>query len=457
MAEKTIVFASDDDLIKGAIGQVTNEKDIDMRYENPQPVKGGIYDTQIFGTVKKCTCRLVTHGRCPQCNVIVYDDEQYAKNYAYYQMHTPFIIRIKLTSLLDKFSRIGLVLPKVKARPTAAQQDSEKTVKVQGNRDPLVNLWSLSFEVVPDGELEKQLDDVVNSMASPRILLDSYELTGKDGKAYKLNIYELDMHTDINTVGPIGLRTLTWYSFKGKSLEFINEHVNSILPLISPGLRKYNLRDIGGRINKEIPEISLEYKRIIWADQYIQHANEDLIENSIDKATLCFLLNDLYDKHISQADMLQTSKEATFRKNVGTRLGGSMRGNAMSYLGAKLGEVYLPRALAYHALQKQIIDKIVDDYQREGYDALKMYIKMDPIAIECFEWVVDHSQVFMNRNPSLHRNNILQFTPKLWQDDTPAIGVNPYVCSSYNLDNNFKYLRNIIVQLKPCELLENLM
>lgn len=416
---KYIEFASDDDLIKDAVGEVKNDKDLDMRFETPQPIKDGIYDRKIFGTTGHCTCRLITQGICPQCGERVYSEEEYKKNYAYYMLHVPFIIRLKLDSLIDKFSRLGMKLP------------NPKSTKGDSCRDNLAKIWSLEFVVEPADydALETRVSNLADKMGGRRAPIEEYPLTGKNGKEYILNIYEVETYSDTNLVGPPGLLQLAWYSFNGKSLDFIKGHVNRVLPLMSPGLRPYSIRDIGGRPTKDIPEISLEYKMIIFADKYVKSVNESInTQNAIDRAATCYLLNCLYDQHIQNADMLQTSKQATFRKNVGTRVGSSMRGNAMSYLGALLGEIYLPKALAYHALQTQIIDKLCEDGPREGYDALKLYLKMDKRALDAFHWIVEHSQVLMNRNPSLHRNNILQFTPKLWPDDTPAIGVNPYVC-----------------------------
>lgn len=415
---KYIEFASDDDIIKGAVGQVLNDKDLDMRFDVPQPIKGGIYDRKIFGNTGHCTCHLITQGVCPQCGEMVFNETDYKKNYAYYQLHVPFIIRLKLDSLIDKLNRLGIKLPK------------PKSIKGTVNRDNLASIWSLEFSVIAADvdDVEARIERLADKMGGERKPLDEYPIDGKNGKPYILQIFEIEEYSNINQIGPIGLKQLAWYKYEGKSLDFINDHINSVLPLMSPGLRNYSIREIGGKPTKDIPEISLEYKMIIYADKYIKNANETITyRNAIDQASMCYLLNCLYDQHIQNADMLQTSKQATFRKNVGTRVGASMRGNAISYLGATIGEIYLPKALAYHALQTQIIDKLCED-GRQGYDALKLYLKMDSRAIEAFHYIVDHSQVLMNRNPSLHRNNILQYTPRLWQDDTPAIGVNPYVC-----------------------------
>lgn len=45
-----------------------------------------------------------------------------------------------------------------------------------------------------------------------------------------------------------------------------------------------------------------------------------------------------------------------------------------------------------------------------------------------------HRYVLLNRQPTLHRYNLMAFRPKVWEDDRRVIGIPPMVCAGYNAD-----------------------
>lgn len=415
-----IVFSDDNSIIKNAIGEVTNSQDIWLRAKKPRFNRGGLYDPYIFGLAERCKCGLVVSGKCPRCGFTVYDEDTYNENYAYYQLHNAFIVNFKLTDLLKKMRTIGLNIPFIKK-----------------NMDPLVNLWSLSFDITSSAE-EKLVESIFGTEnkddTEDEITTERLFKIQKDGKDYKLSIHEIDEYSDIHSIGANGLMELSNYSFDGYELSFIRENVNSILPIKSVGLRQPKLPVINGKVRKHFPDVHFEYKAIISMDKYIESVLNNLKISTVDKATCLYLMNKLYDLHILKSKMFQKSKKSTFRSNISSHLGSSMRWNAISYNKAKLNEIFIPRSGAYHALQSQIIQKIVNEHSHLEYDAFKLYESEDPLAVKIMEEIVSKSQYLFNRNPTLHRNNFMQFKPRLWDDDTPAFGVNPYICKSYNLD-----------------------
>lgn len=411
-----IVFSDDKSIIKNAVGEVINSQDIWLRAKKPRYNRGGLYDPYIFGLAEHCKCGLVVSGKCPCCGYTVYDEDTYNENYAYYQLHTAFIVNFKLNDLLKKLNNIGLKLP-----------------QIQKKIDPLVNLWSLTFDISTSSE-DKLIDAIFGLSKSENEENSFTYKVSKDGQDFTLTISEITEGADIPTIGANGLLLLSEYSFDGYELSFIKENVNSILPIKSVGLRKPKLPVINGKIRKHFPDIHFEYKAIISMDKYVESVLQNVKFSTVDKATLLYLMNKLYDLHILKSKMFQKSKKSTFRSNISSHLGSSMRWNAISYDKAKLNEIYVPRSAAYHSLQSQIIQKIVNEYSHLEYDAFKLYEKQDPLVIKVMEEIVEKSAYLFNRNPTLHRNNFMQFKPKLWQDDTPAFGVNPYICKSYNLD-----------------------
>ena len=431
-----IVFSSDDEIIKNSVGEVTNSTDIWLRSKKPRFQRGGLYDKYIFGVAEKCKCGLTTAGKCPECGYVVYDKDTYAENYAYYQLKHNFIAQYKLQNLLDKFFLLGIELPEL-------------------SKDPLINLWSCEFIIYKKGtDAENEITDKLMksifgeekelSKNEKEAIKEEYTIVGEDGEDYILTIKEIDNVSEVENIGANGLLNLVNYSYNNKKLSFIADHINSVLPIISPALRMYSLPIINGKVRKHFPDIHFEYKAIIAMDEYCSKTMKEVKYSSIDQATILYLMNKLYNQHLAKSTMFQKSKKSTIRSNISSRLGSSGRWNAIPYEPAKLNEIYVPRSATYHALQSQIIQKLMNDFKHEEFDAFKMYESQNPLALHCFEEIVSKSQCLLVRNPTLHRNNFVQFTPKLWntkdvpgfedQPDVPAIGVNPYICKMYNLD-----------------------
>jgi len=409
-----IVFSTDEDIIENASGEVTQLTDIWMRGNQPRPMRGGLYDIHIFGRTGRCNCGLVNEGYCNSCRVTVYSEEDYKAAYGYYSLDNAFITKDKMHSLLEKFKMIKFELPEL-------------------TKNPLVNLWSLTFEI-KDSAVEGLMDSIFGEVESDSKRVE-HEVVDPKGKVKKLIIRELEDGDNLDYVGLNGLLLLSDYKFKGRSLDFIKPHVNTVMPIISPALRSMKYVQIGKKIKKDPPPINYEYKAVIYADKFVKSLKKNAEYSTVDLATMVYMINLIFNFHVAKSSMYGKSKESTFRSRVSSRLPSSMRWNAISYSGALLNEVYLPPSACYHALQSQIINYIVDTYKDKEFDAYKKYENMSPEAMEGLEKIVKESKVLLGRNPTIHRNNLTQFIPKLWKDnETPAIGVNPYICKMYNLD-----------------------
>lgn len=409
-----IEFASDNVIRGFAIGQVTNNQDYDLKGVDPntkaavpRAIPGGLYDEYIFGLPLKCKCGSTSMGKCPICKVTAWDEKSYLNNYAYYQMKHYIITDMKLHSLELKLKNLGIDL---KLR----------------SRTALADLYSKTFSVEElDGPLKE----------------NEHEILDPNGKKMKLVIGELpdytqDVQINLNTIGTYGLIALAGCRIKGKSLNFLADHINSVLPIISPGLRKPKFPLIGGKVTKQYPPINYEYRAIIEMDQRYTMGGEDSLHlHPVDFATILFLINKLYNVHVENSSFYKGGKEGLVRSSLQSRVGSSIRWNATNDHKLKLNEVKIPRSGAYHALQSQIITRLLEDYKDDlstTFDARRLYMNQDPRAIKAFEDIVNNCVVIIGRNPTLHRNNLLAFKPILW--DEPAICMNPYVCKSYNLD-----------------------
>lgn len=411
-----IEFANDDVIRNYAIGEVKNNGDYDLSGVDltsavilPKSKPGGLYDEYIFGLPLKCKCGSTSLGVCPICRVHAWAEKTYLNNYAYYQMNHWIVTDMKLHSLVKKLQDLGIDL---KLRSRSALED----------------LYSKQFALEDDTGAELQEGDV--------------RLTGPNGEKKILRILPLpeanDQTTpwDPNLIGTYGLIRLKDYKVNSKSLGFIADHINSVLPIISPGLRKAKFPLIGGKVTKQFPPINFDYRVIIEMDKRYAVGIEDKLHlSAVDFATIMFLFNKLYNVHVESSSFYKGGREGLVRSSLQSRVGSSIRWNATNDHKLKLNEVKIPRSGAYHALQSQIISKLLEDSTDKDtttFDAKQLYITQDPKAIKAFEDIIDNCVVIIGRNPTLHRNNLLAFKPILW--DEPAICMNPYVCASYNLD-----------------------
>jgi hypothetical protein len=400
-----IVLSSDPYIIAHSIGEIKDYTDYDLRGTSPRAEIGGIYDEYVFGLPFKCRCGGVSAGKCPICGITAYDEETYLNNYAYYHMSHVIVTNLKLASLIKKLASVGIRLPKF-------------------DKDALISLYSTAFklyEVVEGSEAEKE--DKKKEM---------YLVHRETNKKYIFKMEEIEKDTPVEEIGTEGLNRLIEYTINGKPLDFLAEHLNAVLPIISPGLRKAKFPMINGSIKKQFPEIHFEYKSLIYMDKFCYGVEHNLKLSSVDKATVMYLFNKMYNQHTANSSLLKPAKESLVRSSISSRVGASIRWNAASYQKAKLNEVYVPRSGAYHALQAQIIDALLKEENMERYDAMRLYEKQDKRAIIAFQNIMDNAVALVCRNPTLQRNNLMAFKPIIW--DEPAIGVNGLIAKSYNLD-----------------------
>jgi len=411
MMKTNLIFNSDGYIKSHAVGEVDKSKDYFFRTKGnrPRAVRGGIYDEMIFGLTGKCKCGLTNIDKCPHCGYTVYDDNEYLSNYAYYQLSNYYVAATKFDAMINKLSQVGINIPLF-------------------TKDRLKSLWSTVFYIY-----DPYVDALTAAIFEDGESTDNSYTIQIDGKDMKLSMVEMDEDSDIELIGANGLAALADYSIDNQPLSFLKDYVNSLLVIISPGLREPSFPLIKGVIHKHFPSIHTNYKFIIGMDKNVRVIDTKVRLGVVDKATIYYMMNLIMDYHFASSALFEKSKSSLWRSSVSTRNPESLRPNIVSHPTAKVNEIYLPRSGCYHALQARIISKLVKDESMDDCDAFMLYEKMDPRAIAAFEEIVRTTPVLVNRPPTLQRNNIMEFTHvKLW--DEPCLGLNSLICKAYNAD-----------------------
>lgn len=126
----------------------------------------------------------------------------------------------------------------------------------------------------------------------------------------------------------------------------------------------------------------------------------------------------------------------------GGLLRGNLLGKRVDYSGRtvihsgpylKLGQIGIPRKMAYELFKPFILNDMLNTSAYKYSEALDMYERKHPSALKSLENVVAWKGIGMNRQPSLHRYNFGGY-PDIVLHDGKAIHVHPMVCTQYNAD-----------------------
>lgn len=399
MANK-LVLLTDKDIEKQARGRVLNNDNLNLKYKTNDAeitVKeyklGGLYDPKIFGYPNRCPCNRtnVVNVRCPVCQCLVLSDDDYITSFGYYKMNIPFLTSIKVDGLISKLKQYFPI-----------------------NARNLKDLWSISIDM-------KKVDSVPKNSDKSYVKYGDqiFEIEFSDIPEEVLNPAH---QYAIEYFGLFGLSYLSdFYTLSGESLRWIDSFINYDLIISSPAIRPASKVMTGEVPKYTFHELTINYGALIELNETLPLLMNQDYTRLVDKLTLCYYFNCCINKVMADNELLLPSKESFVRNIVDTRLSKSARANIVSALDLEMDKLYVPRTLAYKALQVDIINKLIRDinYASEA-DCIKMYKNKDPKALDAFQHIIDNCMVTLVRNPSLHRFALQAFHPILW--DEVAIG-----------------------------------
>lgn len=403
----TLTTMTDDDIVRQAGGkQVQNAENYFLRGE-PKPYAGGLFDPAIFGKMKSCTCgfkraksKTDPPSVCPHCKTLVFSNEDdYMRNSAFFKLSIPVIFPYKITKLWDILKRMGIAPIKHEGDSTGQWYDKLRL------------LWNTEYhiqKVSGDGE---------------------YRLKDSSGKKYDLIVGEVNETTEYSEIGLVGLYNLQKYTLDNSPIDF-SQYLNTCLPITSSYFRYSPLKKRNGAYSVSLDDQTILYAAIIEMNKLMGSVLSNFVASPIDTATVMHNINMMVVKQMNSVELLRGGKYHTIRENMRQRVKRSGRANIYPALDLDMDHVYIPRSLAYTALNQDIIDRLAEVMGYE--DARRAYEQVTPEATKAFEEINDESMVLLLRNPTLHKMNLMAFHPIL--SDEPAIGIPIEVCPSYNAD-----------------------
>ena len=182
-------------------------------------------------------------------------------------------------------------------------------------------------------------------------------------------------------------------------------------------------------ININAPEVILRNEKRI-----LQEAVDALIDGTIRTSQKAGSYSRNQLKKLKSLTEYIGSKKGYFRANLlGKRVDYSARTVIVVGSDLKLDECGLPKAMALELFRQFVISKLLEkEIVFNIRSASRLIDEKPPEVWKILEDVIKGKYVLLNRPPTLHRQSIQAFKPKLLE--SKAIQLHPLVCSAYNAD-----------------------
>lgn len=481
--------ASPERILDWSWGEVRKPETINYRTQRSE--KDGLFDERIFGPERdfECYCGKYKGPRfrgiiCEKCSVEVTRAIVRRERMGHIELATPVA---HIWFLRSVPSRIALILG-------VSASDAEKVVYFAGyivtkvntdERDRLLreleNEYKTKFKTVTNEKAQTELKALMQSAKSdiesiqPGVVLDEIEyhrFSVKYGsffeagigaeaiyqifKALDLNKLVKQLETNLETAGAAEREKL------GKRLSLIRSMIKAgvrpewlfltRIPVTPPALRPMVALESGRHATSDVNDL---YRRVInrnnrlmklrdiYAPEVIlrnekrilQEAVDALLDNSIRRGGAAFSAASQAQRRPlkSLADYLK-SKQGYFRFNLlGKRVDYSGRSVIVVGPDLQLDECGLPKKMALELFRPFIIAKLLErELAHNIRGAGRLIEEGIPEVWAILEEVIQGKHVLLNRAPTLHRQGIQAFRPRLIEGN--AIQLHPLVCPAFNAD-----------------------
>ena len=448
-----IVLASPDKIRSWSRGEVKKPETIN--YRTLKPERDGLFCTKIFGPTRdyECHCGKYKKGRyknivCEKCGVEVTTARVRRSRMGHIELVVP-VAHIWYVSSLP--SRIGTLLG-------VNMKDLERVLYYEAY------IVKNAGDAYYDNELAKKVMkyDVLNEEQF-NSLHDRFELTGFDaqmgGEAVKYLLEELDL-TDLLQSLKSNIATTKSEAKKKtylKRLKVVESFLHSgnrpewmmlnVLPVLPPDLRPLVALD-GGKF--AVSDVNDLYRRVINRNQRLKRlieldAPEIIVRN--EKRMLQEAVDALFDngknsnavkgankRPLKSLSEIIKGKQGRFRQNLlGKRVDFSGRSVIVVGPNLRMDQCGLPKNMAIELFKPHLLAKLEEKGHAKTIKTAKQMMDQKTNEVwECLQEIIEGYPVILNRAPTLHKQSIQAFHPKLI--DGKAIQLHPLVCSAFNAD-----------------------
>ncbi len=446
-------LASPEKVLSWSTGEVKKPETIN--YRTLKPERDGLFCAKIFGPIRdyECLCGKYKKMRykgvvCEKCGVEVTSSKVRRSRMGHIELVTP-VAHIWYVSSLP--SRIGTLLG-------VKMKDLERVLYYEAY---IVKECGDAFY---DNENTKPVlkYDVLNE-EQYQSLSQRFDHTGfhaeMGGEIVKELLAELDLIELLNSLREEIKSTNSEAKKKTivKRLKVVESFINSnnkpewmmltVLPVLPPDLRPLVALD-GGKF--AVSDVNDLYRRVINRNQRLKRlleldAPEIIVRN--EKRMLQESVDALFDngrnanavkgankRPLKSLSEIIKGKQGRFRQNLlGKRVDFSGRSVIVVGPDLRMDQCGLPKNMALELFKPHLLAKL----EEKGYaTTLKQAKKMIEFKTnevwECLQEIVQDYPIMLNRAPTLHKQSIQAFHPKLI--DGKAIQLHPLVCTAFNAD-----------------------
>ena len=448
-----LTLASPEKIRSWSKGEVKKPETIN--YRTLKPERDGLFCTKIFGPVRdyECLCGKYKKPRykgivCEKCGVEVTTSKVRRSRMGHIELVTP-VAHIWYVGSLP--SRIGTLLG-------VKMKDLERVLYYEAY------IVKEAGEAFYDNESTKPVMryDVLNEEQYQNInqrFSDKGFVAQMGGEAVKELLEQLDLTALLQSLKEEIKSTSSDAKKKAivKRLKVVESFINSgsrpewmmltVLPVLPPDLRPLVALD-GGKF--AVSDVNDLYRRVINRNQRLKRlleldAPEIIVRN--EKRMLQEAVDALFDngrnanavkgankRPLKSLSEIIKGKQGRFRQNLlGKRVDFSGRSVIVVGPNLKMDQCGLPKNMALELFKPHLLAKL----EEKGYastlkQAKKMIEQKTNEVWECLQEIVEGYPVLLNRAPTLHKQSIQAFHPKLI--DGKAIQLHPLVCSAFNAD-----------------------
>lgn len=395
---KLTFFNASDEWLRKLCGNrvVTNEEDFNLKEGakntdklNLFPVTGGLYDGKLFGSLyaKRCNCgALKTVGeRCHICCTDILSEAERAVRWCMYYSSVYYTNPPRMEVMKD---RLGEIFDGIRFDLKGSE---ELFYGGHGSRGGIN--WRNIFN------------------------LAQFNVDTSEGKTILVITDDL---TDSNYISLQGILNIIDEWRPAYSDEF-RTYMNRIIPIMPIALRPARLSVFSGKKKLELSPYTIMYRSIIRMDKLYWdriQSEDNIYAETLLKATLReFIGSQLY----SNTDIAKGSRSNFFRTSYTHRVAGSGRAVISPDPSLTVAECGIPFFAAYEMYKTEFIAFIERTYLlNDKKEAIELYKQAKPDILELFQEFVETSDkhVLLNRNPTLHKYNILCMKVKLVKDAT---------------------------------------
>ncbi|WP_104686651.1 DNA-directed RNA polymerase subunit beta/beta' [Helicobacter felis] len=449
-----LTLASPDKIREWSYGEVKKPETIN--YRTLKPERDGLFCMKIFGPTKdyECLCgkykkpRYKTIGSCEKCGVAITSSKVRSFRMGHIELATP-VAHIWYVNSLP--SRIGTLLG-IKMKDLERVLYYEAYI-VQEPGEAFYDLENTKPVCKYDILNEEQFQSVA------RRYEDHGFVAHMGGEVIKNLLEELDLVHLLNSLKEEVKGTNSDAKKKKliKRLKVVESFLNSgnrpewmvltALPVLPPDLRPLVALD-GGKF--AVSDVNELYRRVINRNQRLKRlmelgAPEIIVRN--EKRMLQESVDALFDngrnanavkgankRPLKSLSEIIKGKQGRFRQNLlGKRVDFSGRSVIVVGPNLQMDQCGLPKNMALELFKPHLLSKLEEKGFATTLKQAKRMIEQKTNEVwECLEEIVDGYPVLLNRAPTLHKQSIQAFHPKLI--DGKAIQLHPLVCSAFNAD-----------------------